>query len=71
MDSTFIRYLLSPILSRESLYDRTSQAAGDASVALWQIDKQVDAVMTEDIRVLVFGAVSLFHTYVFSPTSNR
>ncbi|KAF9061702.1 hypothetical protein BDP27DRAFT_1428689 [Rhodocollybia butyracea] len=41
------------------------QAAGDASVALWQIDKQVDAVMTEDIRVLVFGAVSLFHTAKF------
>ncbi|KAF9060518.1 hypothetical protein BDP27DRAFT_1429995 [Rhodocollybia butyracea] len=37
---------------------------GDASVGLWQIDKRVDAVMTKDVRVLVFGAVSLFHTYL-------
>ncbi|KAF9067682.1 hypothetical protein BDP27DRAFT_1364734 [Rhodocollybia butyracea] len=29
------------------------KAAGDASVALWQIDKQVNTIMTEDIRVLV------------------
>ncbi|KAF9064775.1 hypothetical protein BDP27DRAFT_1425441 [Rhodocollybia butyracea] len=41
------------------------EATGDASVALWQLNKQVNAVMTEDVRVLVFGVISLFHIAKF------
>lgn len=40
------------------------QSSGDASLELWRIEHQVDAIMTEDVRVLIFGTACILHTYV-------